>query len=211
MQHFKELTGTLSILPGNLLTKIYKFIRDIFSFHVTTGDSVAKSSISTSEELYFLQPPSLGGAATIFPCPLSFHQQSSQGLLASSRSRCCLPECLHLVFPSWQSKGFQPVMSGSPEGGLPRDREKEAACYIKPGHRHEEGITDTMLQWSEQAQSCPNSRKGDITHISLQEVYEGFVAIFIPLWVTSYRALQVMLRLSNKGFHLKNNETPLKT
>lgn len=81
MQHFKELTGTLSILPGNLLTKIYKFIRDIFSFHVTTGDSVAKSSISTSEELYFLQPPSLGGAATIFPSselsPAVFSRPSS--------------------------------------------------------------------------------------------------------------------------------------
>lgn len=96
-------------------------------------------------------------------------------------------------------------------GRAPRDRKKEAACYIKPGHRHEEGITDTMPQWSEQSQSCPNSRKGDITHISLRHVYEGFVAIFIPLWVTSYRALQVMLRLSNKGFHLKNNEAPLKT
>lgn len=128
MQHFKELTGTLSILPGNLLTKIYKFIRDIFSFHVTTGDSVAKSSISTSEELYFLQPPSLGGAATIFPCPLSFHQQSSQGLLASSRSRCCLPECLHLVFPSWQSKGFQPVVRIS--RGRASKRQRKRGCLL---------------------------------------------------------------------------------
>ena len=39
---------------------------------------------------------------------------------------------------------------------------------------------------------------------------EEFVTIFIPLWVTSCRALQVMLRFLNKGFYLKSNEKPFK-
>lgn len=51
---FKEPTGTLSILPANLLTKIYEFIRYFFIFHVTTSDNVAKRPVSTSEELPFL-------------------------------------------------------------------------------------------------------------------------------------------------------------
>lgn len=98
-------------------------------------------------------------------------------------------------------------MSGSPEGGLQETQKKRLPVTSSLGT----DMRRVSLTLCFIGQSCPNSRKGDITHISLREVYEGFAAIFIPLWVTSYRALQVMLRLSNKGFHLKNNEAPLKT
>lgn len=144
MTLFKEPTGTLSILPGNLLTKIYKFIRHMCSFHVTAGDSVAERSMSTLEECPSCSLPVWEGQ---WPFPLS--SQLSPAVFSSPSS--FFPR--QMLFARMSPPGLSiRAVQGLPtwyvrvsRGRAPSDRKKEAACFIKPGHKHEEGITDTAL------------------------------------------------------------------
>lgn len=54
-------------------------------------------------------------------------------------------------------------------GRAPRDRKKEAACFIKPGHKHEAGITDAVCTLIVKAVSeLPSFKKrGHNPHLSM--------------------------------------------
>lgn len=86
---FKEPTGTLSILPANLLTKIYEFIRYFFYFPCYYRWQRCQAPCLYIRRVAFSLVSQFGRTVASFPCLPSFHQQSPQGLLASSLSRCC--------------------------------------------------------------------------------------------------------------------------
>lgn len=167
----------------------------IFSIsHVTTGDNVPKLSAPTAEELPLLQSPS-----TICSPSSRLHQQFPQGLLASPLcvglmprlSWWCLPECVHIAISGLPTRG-----SGFPEGLLQETGRSSSLFHeawaqtLGEHHLHfiliVKAVTELVQIQGEGTQPPPLYGK----------YIEEFVAIslYVP-WVTSGRALQVMLRL----------------